>query len=677
MKYRPEIDGLRALAVTPVILFHAGIGAFSGGFVGVDIFFVISGYLITSILLTEVRRGEFSLLGFYERRARRILPALFFVLLCCLPFAWAWMVPDQLRHFGRSVVAVVFSVSNFLFWREDGGYFAAASELKPLLHTWSLAVEEQYYLVAPLAFVLLWRQGRRVAFWATAALALASLMLAEWGSRFAPVANFYLTPFRAWELLAGALCAFLMLDGPMRRSEPLGLAGLGLILGAVFLFDGGTPFPGLYALVPVGGAVLVILFAQPGTAAARLLSLPPLVGLGVISYSTYLWHQPLFAFARIRSLSAPSEGLLLLLAVAAVGLGALSWRFVERPFRRRAAPGVARRRFAAACAACGVLFVAGGLYASVSKGIPGRVPVPAPGSREAGLLASLADAPLAKPCWLGTGATEIGDFNLLCPIFTPPEPAHRILVIGDSHSAAILPAFHLLGARNAVSWLGAGDCPPVLDAEVRGSTLARGLCEEVNRREYEAVRDGGFDVVVLAARWSHYFNGERPGARGRFSFIPAAAAAPSIHPSAGPDGVFADLLAHTVQRYAGLGVAVVLLDQVPEQPASPDKLMEQVVFLGAGEGVGGAELLETIAGSSQSLAADAVLQGPAERAMARLAGGEVWYVSVDRGFRQGELYLWGDANGSFYFDRNHLSVYGTAFIAEELTRAFQPVLDSR
>ncbi|MPT24197.1 MAG: acyltransferase, partial [Starkeya sp.] len=191
MKYRSEIDGLRAVAVVPVILFHAGFGAFSGGYVGVDVFFVISGYLITVILLSEIEAGTFSIARFYERRARRILPALSVVMLACLPFAWLWMIPDQLKEFGQSVTAVVFFVSNFLFWKEEGSYFAAAAELKPLLHTWSLAVEEQYYLFAPLTLAALWRFGRRRLFWMVVGVAVLSLLATEWGWRYAPRANFY------------------------------------------------------------------------------------------------------------------------------------------------------------------------------------------------------------------------------------------------------------------------------------------------------------------------------------------------------------------------------------------------------------------------------------------------------------------------------------------------------
>jgi peptidoglycan/LPS O-acetylase OafA/YrhL len=337
MKYRSEIDGLRAVAVLPVILFHAGFSVFSGGYVGVDVFFVISGYLITSILIAEIEQGKFSILRFYERRARRILPALFTVMLACLPFAYLWMLPSQLKDFAQSIVAVIFFSSNILFWREDG-YFAAAAELKPLLHTWSLAVEEQYYLLFPLFLLLVWRFGRNRVFWSVVAASVASLLVAEWGWRNSPSGNFYLAPSRAWEMLAGSICAFLTVGRSLRSSNVLSATGLSLIVFSVFYYDSSTPFPSVYALAPVVGTALIILFAARETLVARLLSTAPFVGIGLISYSAYLWHQPLFSFARLRSVAKPDDLLMAALAVLSLVLAWLTWRFIEQPFRKKQKP---------------------------------------------------------------------------------------------------------------------------------------------------------------------------------------------------------------------------------------------------------------------------------------------------------------------------------------------------
>ncbi|MCF2906684.1 acyltransferase [Octadecabacter sp. CECT 8868] len=354
MKYRPEIDGLRSIAVIPVILFHGGFTLFSGGFVGVDVFFVISGYLITSIILKGLEDGSFSLMDFYARRCRRILPALFFIILVTLPFAWVWMLPLQFKDHAQSMVAVTVFASNILFWIESG-YFAPAAELKPLLHTWSLAVEEQYYVFFPLILMLFWLRSRVVSISLLALIFIASLLAAEWGWRNAPSANFYLLPFRAWELMMGSLTAIWLLrrGADARPNNALSAIGLAMILASIFVYDGETPFPSLYALLPVAGTAMVIAFAGTGTAVASLLSRKAFVGIGLISYSAYLWHQPLFAFARLADSAEPPHWLMATLAVASLGLAVLTWRFVERPFRKPRA-GAGRTLIAAGTASVAI-----------------------------------------------------------------------------------------------------------------------------------------------------------------------------------------------------------------------------------------------------------------------------------------------------------------------------------
>lgn len=341
MSYRPEIDGLRAIAVLSVILVHAGLPWLPGGFIGVDIFFVISGFLITGILAAELATGRFSLARFYERRARRILPALVLVVALCLPFAWAWMLPWQLKEFSDSVLSVALFLSNVEFWRQSG-YFATEAAAKPLLHTWSLGVEEQFYIVFPLLLWGLFRLRLRPAP-LLAALALASLALAEWGWRHAPDANFYLIPFRAWELLAGALAALVAGRAGLRPDDRLGLAGLALIAGSLVLIDESMPFPSLLAVPSVAGTAMVLLWGGAGSVTARLLSWRPSVALGLVSYSAYLWHQPLFAFARIRLAEEPPPAVMAALTFATLALAWASWRWVETPFRRRPVPLLAGR----------------------------------------------------------------------------------------------------------------------------------------------------------------------------------------------------------------------------------------------------------------------------------------------------------------------------------------------
>lgn len=375
MQYRPEIDGLRSVAVLPVILSHAGFKIFHGGFVGVDVFFVISGFLITSILLAETSQGRFSLLTFYERRARRILPALFVVMAACLPVAYWGMLPNEFKNFGQSLVATSLFANNVLLM-VTSGYWSLASEFKPLLHTWSLGVEEQFYILFPLLLMLCrrWRPAALMALFAL--LALCSLVAAEWGSRAWPNAAFYLLPTRAWELLMGSMAAAL----PLLRPQPvlsaglrqgLSLAGLAMIVVSVLTFDESVPSPSLLILLPTLGAVLIIVCATPGTWVQRLLASKVPVTIGLISYSAYLWHQPLFAFARILEAEAPTPSLMLALSVLSLLLAYLSWRFIEAPFR---AKGRVSRAMVFGGALVGSLcFVAVGGYVQLRQGMPERM----------------------------------------------------------------------------------------------------------------------------------------------------------------------------------------------------------------------------------------------------------------------------------------------------------------
>ena len=342
--YRPEIDGLRALAVIPVIFFHAGFDAFRGGFVGVDIFFVISGYLITTIILRERTRGQFSLLGFYERRARRILPALFLVLLCCAPAGFLLLTPPQFESFFISgVLGAATFVSNFLFFLDGALYFDEAdSALNPLFHVWSLSVEEQFYIFFPLMFLLLIKFSSRLLMFAVLIMVLSSAVGSFiYGEQQFSV--FYITYFRAWEIGSGVLAAMYLFnkDHDIRISKNIdsGLSwlGLSLIVAPIFLIkstEAAKAFPYMLYLMPsVVGTILLIVFVTKETFIFRMLSLPPLVGIGLISYSTYLWHQPLFAFSRNVYGDKLPELTLLILAVLSLVVGFASWKYVERPFR--------------------------------------------------------------------------------------------------------------------------------------------------------------------------------------------------------------------------------------------------------------------------------------------------------------------------------------------------------
>ena len=372
MQYRPEIDGLRALAVIPVVLFHAGIAGFSGGFVGVDIFFVISGYLITSIILNEQQKDSFTLAGFYERRARRILPALMLVVLLSAVAAWYLLLPAELVDFGESLASVGVFASNILFWTQSD-YFATTSEFIPLLHTWSLAVEEQFYLIFPvfMIFTLAWTKTKRLS--VLTLVAILSLIFCEWAWRNAPEANFFLAPSRVWELMAGVLCAFYLQqarDPKLLIRQLASLAGLLMLVYSIAFFDKSIPFPSLYALIPVVGTVLIILFTDKNTLVGKILSLPFIVGVGLISYSAYLWHQPLFVFARLNSMDELSVTTLLGLSILAFIMAFISWRWVEKPFRNR--NWLSQRQVLWMAALCSLILISLGLIFVLGGGFDER-----------------------------------------------------------------------------------------------------------------------------------------------------------------------------------------------------------------------------------------------------------------------------------------------------------------
>ncbi|MBD3729195.1 MAG: acyltransferase [Sphingomonadales bacterium] len=358
--YRPEIDGLRGLAVLAVMLFHAGVGWAQGGWVGVDIFFVISGYLITRLITGQVAQGQFALRDFWLRRIRRVLPALLLVMLLTLPFAVIWLLPGQLRDYGQSLTATALMANNILLYL-TGGYWAEPVQFKPLVHSWSLGVEEQFYLILPPLMALLARRGGdrglRVAL---GAMVAASYMLAlAWAMRDADAA-FLLLPARVWELGIGGLVALYPRRTAVAGSGWAAWAGLAMIGAALVLFhDGLGPAPLLMA-APVAGAALVLRSATPTQGAGRVLSARPLVAVGLVSYSAYLLHQPVFAFWRLVSWQAPAPALMALAILPILIVAWASWRWVETPLRDRGR--IADRTVLIACGGL-TLLLAGTGYA--------------------------------------------------------------------------------------------------------------------------------------------------------------------------------------------------------------------------------------------------------------------------------------------------------------------------
>ncbi len=343
--YRPEIDGLRSIAVLSVVLYHAQINIFNaqpfkGGFIGVDIFFVISGYLITSIILRElIEKGSFSFKSFYQRRVRRILPALFLVMLVSIPFSWIYIYPLDLIEYSESILYSLGFGSNFYFHYSGLEYGSPESLLKPFLHTWSLSVEEQYYVLFPIILFIVFKYFRKGLFYFLLLSFIISLALADWGSKNYPSLTFYFLHARIWELICGALIAYFEIKSGKRSENKLlcnilPVLGLFLIFFSIFYFDNEIFHPSFITLVPVIGVALILWFTSADDIVKKILSNKILVGIGLISYSLYLWHYPIFSFCKNLEIFFDNNFGKLVLIIIAFILSILSYYFIEQPARK-------------------------------------------------------------------------------------------------------------------------------------------------------------------------------------------------------------------------------------------------------------------------------------------------------------------------------------------------------
>ncbi len=496
-RYRPDIDGLRAVAVLAVVAFHSGFRAVPGGFVGVDVFFVISGYLICGLVDREVREKRFSAAQFYRRRILRIAPAFVAVLLACVALAYAFLLPTELEDFARSLIAATLSSSN-IFFAQQSGYFDAPALAKPLLHTWSLGVEEQFYLVFPFLLILLERwlpNRRRTVLAVLAALSLAAAALLG-ASR--PVTVFYEMPFRFWELALGALAALGAFPGLSTTLARNGAAaaGLAMIAGAVFLVSDTTPFA-VATLIPCLGALLVILAGERGSSLAGWgLSLPPVVFLGLISYSLYLWHWPIIVFQNADAVFLHDPGSprtkLTLIAIA-IGVAALSWRVIEQPFRGRSgARFPAARTFRWAATAAAVL-VGLGIASLAIDGGAFRFPPEA-----VRVAAYLAYDPVPSFRQGRCFVHGPGEFDPATCLHLDAERPN-VLLLGDSHAAHLWWGLSRTFTNVNVLQATASGCKPVIVPRLLESSVCRAVMTDMFDR---FLTHNHVAAVILAAQWN-------------------------------------------------------------------------------------------------------------------------------------------------------------------------------
>lgn len=630
LAYRPDVDGLRAVAVLSVVFCHAGM-SFPGGFIGVDVFFVISGYLIAGLILKELKQGTFTLANFWERRVRRIVPALVAMLVATFIAAWFILMPADFASFGKSVVGLALLASNVQFWK-DIDYFDNAAEEKPLLHTWSLSVEEQFYIFVPVFLLLLAKRSQlHRAFLLLLAAAVLSFGLSVYWTQKHPTTNFYLLPTRAWELFAGALVAMLPACGIQKRkwlNELVAVVGMALILVPCFTYNHKTPFPGLAALPPVLGTALLI---WVGSSAAgfsyfgKALASKPVVFIGLISYSLYLWHWPLFSLTRYLTVKTPSAAVWWMLIGASVVLAILSWRFVETPFRQRKVLAQRPRLFAVT----GILFVAmisGGLVTFKAKGFAGRVTDRTKVLVETGKF----DNSYVREL-------ELKDIpgNLVRLGATNSVPS--LMIWGDSHAMAIMPAIDAIGKETGNAAVAATHAatPPVIDYFSRNQWGLNEASLPYNAAVLEHIKKSKFNAVLLVSYWNMHAE------------VPEFQAA----------------LLKTVEEIRATGAAVYLMKDIPTYGFNVQKLLVRSSYKGG-------DLNRFGLTREEFTAADKMPAGLMDKLKA--AGVQVLDpIPVLMGRSETEKFVPFDSGGAFYYDSDHLSTYGSLALKPMFVPLFQ------
>ncbi|PZP54490.1 MAG: hypothetical protein DI586_09780, partial [Micavibrio aeruginosavorus] len=493
--YRPEIDGLRAVAVLSVLLCHADFALFSGGYVGVDTFFVISGFLITALIKKDLEAGSFSFVNFWERRIRRILPPLLTVVISALIAGWFLYLPGDYRMLGQQTAAQAVFASNILF-KFQAGYFDTENIIKPLLHTWSLAVEEQFYFFFPVAFFVVWKYRKEKTFNYFLIFAGISFIAAAFIVRNSPSSAFYLLPFRAWELMIGALLALRPVTLYGWKKELAGWAGLVSILIAVISYTDHTLFPGAAALLPCLGAAAIIVSNNGSlNSAGKTLSLRVPVFIGLVSYSLYLWHWPILAFIRYSGLIDFTMPVALLCLLTSFVLAVLSWKFIEAPFRKKQILATTKGIYVAALASLAVMGAAG-FSVYYTNGFPQRLP---------GDVVAYAE-----------GADDINPYRESCnkPKFDRFEKGEicqsnagqgiepDFVLWGDSFADAIAPAFYELSKeykRNGYVVTAHG-CPPILNYEQNADIGFD--CVGFNNRVFSMIKEKKIKHVFLSGNWT-------------------------------------------------------------------------------------------------------------------------------------------------------------------------------
>lgn len=652
--YRPDIDGLRAVAVLAVVFYHFGIPGFTAGLVGVDMFFVVSGFVITKLLWSGFTDGSLTLMGFYERRIRRLMPALLAMLAACSVVAFMLQLPYDFELFSKSLVAALLCVSNIFFARQHGDYFAPDAAAKPLLHTWSLGVEEQFYLLYPLLLAAILRHAptpRPSAIRMIVAALVMSLALACVGGVFFPAAAFFLLPTRVWELMLGALLALAVFpDVASRARQAMGLAGAALVAASI-----SDSLPSLSAFVPqplfacLGTAMLIHAGTGAGTVMTAVLSRPVMVVVGRMSYSLYLWHWPVLVFYRLAvSRTLGAWDIAVILAVTTL-LGVASWTLIEEPMRRRRAlPG--RIAALAVCIAAALPLGMAGLLGAMTHGLPGRLPPDV-----VRLDSAKNDINPKRFVCIGIAPEQVIK-DPTCRVGRGRDVAPSFMVWGDSHADPWMPVFDDIAREAGTSGLilARGGCPPLLGIR-RVSQPGRGQapeCLAFNEAALAAVKRFGIRRVLLVGRWSWYLQGTEGEAHPDPEGAIIARIGDSDTEAETSDNrrrAFREGMAATVARLRAMGAEIWLINEPPAYPVEVPKLLASAALRGTADHGHSPEAVRQL----QAFQAETFREN----------GLSVLDVASHLCPAGRERCAMQEDGHSLYSDANHLSVFGARYMA--------------
>lgn len=675
--YKPHIDGLRALAVLPVIFFHADLNLFEGGFIGVDIFFVISGYLITNIILRDLIEKKFSFKNFYLRRVRRILPILTFVTIISLLISLFLMPDEQLKFFSKQIISVVLLISNFFFWKNTS-YFDPNSELQPLLHTWSLGVEEQFYIFFPLFLFFIWKKIKNKLILTLIIFFILSLTLSQIGGNFkiqnlsndfpyfilpfdffwqAGSANFYLPFGRIWELLAGSLLAVVTSKKKIndkKSNDYFSFIGLSLILFSIFTYSENIQYPSIFTVLPVVGTVLLITFSTKDTLSYKILSFKPLVFFGLISFSLYLWHQPLLAFNRIHfgvSLSLYHKFIIIL---ATFFLSVMSWKFVELPFRNKKIINDKKLIVSVLSTSFFLLIISSLILSSkinsVKKSLPDNI-------------LKTFQSENIKNCF-DIDYSHLDNKNWFCEIGDQSKDISFVL-IGDSHALSLKSVFdNAAKFKNKKGiFTGISGCPGLLGINSITSNTNKRNCNLLNKKLFKFVKEKEIKKIFLASRWTYYTVGDL--AKNNFNLISKeedSLSNKNISKLATIHGI-----RKTLKEYQNFDVNIVFIHQVPEQVYDPKYVYQKSMNFKKKE-VNKKKLLEYAINVNQHLDHQKFIRNNLNAIKREFSN--LKQIDFDNIFCDSSKCLHGSKNASYYADKNHLSIIGAMKTLEEIKELF-------